>query len=145
VVILINLKFGTITHGFIFFTLQIALLSCHVSIRFFYRGWYAIETILLLNHKKSEMICNGQFTPWPLPMVQLSWSNFFKKNKNYKAFGSLTRCKPNVDQEEWPCTKKWMCWLFEYMSKMNNFARKKNKIKQGLIILLFSLLFTSLM
>ena len=23
-----------------------------------------------------------------------------------KAFGPLTRCKPNVDQEEWPCTKK---------------------------------------
>jgi hypothetical protein len=46
---------------------------------------------------------------WPFSMVQLSWSDFCKKSI-YKAFGPFTRCHPNVDQEEWPCTKKWMCW-----------------------------------
>ena len=49
------------------------------------------------------------------------WSNFHgpisKKKSIYKAFGPLTRCKSNVDQEESPCTKKWMCWFFYYMPK----------------------------
>ena len=29
----------------------------------------------------------------------------------------LTRCNSNVDQEEWPCTKKWMFLVFLYMPK----------------------------
>jgi hypothetical protein len=48
---------------------------------------------------------------WPFSLVQLLCSNFFKI-PIYKAFGPLTKCNPNVDQEEWPCTKKWMCWFF---------------------------------
>ena len=52
----------------------------------------------------------GRFTPWtvksdhgrwPFPMVRFdgptSMGRFLKKTI-YKAFGSLTRCKPNVDQ-----------------------------------------------
>ena len=42
---------------------------------------------------------------------------WFLKKLVYKAFGPLTRCKPNVDQEEWPCTKKWMCSFFKYLRK----------------------------
>ena len=48
--------------------------------------------------------------PWSHFIVTLPWFNFFKCI--LKAFGPLTRCKPNVDQEKWPCTEKWMCWFF---------------------------------
>ena len=41
----------------------------------------------------------------------------FLKKSIYKAFGPLTRCKPNGDKEEWPCTKKWMWYFFQYMLK----------------------------
>ena len=58
-------------------------------------------------------------------MVQLdgliSFKNFIKKKTIYKVFGPLTRCKLNVDQEEWPCTQKWMCFFNIYMLKKGNF------------------------
>jgi hypothetical protein len=66
----------------------------------------------------------GQFTPWTISltmekwhfsmvwyMVQLPWSGILRKN-NVESLWAFNRCKPNVDQEEWPCTKKWMCWSF---------------------------------
>jgi hypothetical protein len=28
-----------------------------------------------------------------------------------------------VDQEEWPCIKKWMCWFFYYIPKNNNVGK----------------------
>ena len=35
---------------------------------------------------------------------------WFVKTPIHKAFGPLSRCRPNEDQEEWqPCTKKWTC------------------------------------
>ena len=45
--------------------------------------------------------------PWSRTMEDgiFPWSNFLKKSI-CKAFGTLTRCKLSVDQEEWPCTKK---------------------------------------
>ena len=30
----------------------------------------------------------------------------------FMVHGLFTRCKPNVDHDEWPCTKKWRCWFF---------------------------------
>ena len=67
-------------------------------------------------------------------MVQLPWPNFFKIN--FESFGLLTRCKPNVDQEERPCTKKWKCWYF--FSKLCPKKRIYKK-KLSLLILLYSL------
>ena len=43
------------------------------------------------------------------------WSHFhcqFYEKYNYKAFGPLTRCKQDVNQVKWPCTKKWTCSFF---------------------------------
>ena len=48
-------------------------------------------------------------------MVQHAWSDFFKSI--YKAFGPLTRCKPNVDQKEWPCTKSERANFFNICPK----------------------------
>ena len=42
--------------------------------------------------------------PWK--MVQLLEKSI------YKAFGPLTRCKPNVDQEEWSCIRKVNEFIF---------------------------------
>ena len=45
---------------------------------------------------------------------------FFKKS-TYKAFGPLNQI---LDQEEWPCTKKWMSWIFWYGSKKGSLGKK---------------------
>ena len=42
---------------------------------------------------------------WSNLMDQLPWSDFLK-NQLRKPFGPLTTCKPNVHQEEWPCTRR---------------------------------------
>ena len=44
--------------------------------------------------------------PWKMALLHgpTSMVHFLKK-PIYKAFGPLARCKLNVDQEEWPCTK----------------------------------------
>ena len=54
-----------------------------------------------LHHRPWSRTMEDGLFPWSDLMVQLSWSSFLNK-----AFGSLIRCKLNVDQEEWPCTKK---------------------------------------
>ena len=44
----------------------------------------------------------------------------------HKAFGPLTRCKPKMDQEEWPCTKKTNVLIFFwYMPKKGSFEKIK--------------------
>ena len=43
------------------------------------------------------------------PWSQLPWSHL--KKIKLQTFWPLTRCKLIVDQEEWPCIKKWMCWF----------------------------------
>ena len=54
----------------------------------------------------SHTMGGGLFS-WSGLMVQLPWSESdFLKKTLYKACGPLIRCKPNVDQEERPCTKK---------------------------------------
>ena len=84
----------------------------------------------------SQTVENGHFS-----LVQLPWSDFLR-NSIYKAFGLLTRCKLNVDQEEWPCTQKWTCYFFSYMSQKGSFAiyEKKRKEKTSLTILLSSMI-----
>ena len=66
---------------------------------------------------------------WSEFMVQLLWFNSLKKI-NFKSLGSLTRCKSNLDQEEWPCTKKWMCWFFynKYIPKKGIFEKNSSLI-----------------
>ena len=45
--------------------------------------------------------------PWSGTMEDgLFFIVWFLKKSNYKAYGTLTKCKPNVDQEEWPCIRK---------------------------------------
>ena len=56
---------------------KIALQIKHMS-----KGWFTPWT---------EKLDHGR---WPFP-----WSSFFKETI-YKAFGPLTRCKPNVNHEE---------------------------------------------
>ena len=54
------------------------------------------------------------------------WPNLRKKYKyESKASGPLTGCKPNVDQEEWPCTQKWMCWFFLNICPKSAILKKK--------------------
>ena len=71
-------------------------------------------------------------------MVYISWFEFLKK-MIYKAVGPLTSWKLNVDQEEWPCGKKWLCWVFKYKPKKGNFGKK-----WSLTILLTSFAYTCL-
>ena len=67
--------------------------------------------------------------PWSRTMKEglLPWSNFHglvSLKIILQSFGTFTRCKLNVDQEEWPSIKKGMVYLFSsfyrYMSKKNN-------------------------
>ena len=80
--------------------------------------------------------------PWKMALFHglTWWSNFHDpiclKNPVYKAFEPLTRCKPNVDQEEWPCTKKWMCLLFDT-------CPKRVVLKEKIQVWLFSCLLLS--
>ena len=59
----------------------------------------------------------------------------------YKAIGLLTKCKPNVDQEKWPCGKKWMCWVFLIHAQKGQFWRKKLKFDYFLVFSWASLVF----
>ena len=54
-------------------------------------------------------------------MVYISWSEFLR-NWFTKSLGPFTRCKLNVDQEEWPCGKKWM-FFFNTCSKRAIFEK----------------------
>ena len=57
----------------------------------------------------------------PMSYGFFSWSHFHGSIPEKCIFRSpwvpLTRCKPNVNQEEWPHIQKWMCWFFLFMSK----------------------------
>ena len=45
----------------------------------------------------------------------------------YNDFGPLTKYKLNVDQEKWPCTKKFTSQFFYDMPKKSSFEEKKFK------------------
>ena len=58
---------------------------------------------------------------WSEFMVQLPWSDFLKKK-----FGkpwALSGCKLSADEEEWPCTKKWMWCFFNTCSKRKDLKK----------------------
>jgi hypothetical protein len=47
-----------------------------------------------------------------------SWSNFhgpISYKIHLQSLWALTRWKPNVNQGEWPCIKKWMWWFFNHL------------------------------
>ena len=86
----------------------------HVLVQFisstFWRTFltHFLGTDYIMDHE--VVSCQRAFSHGHASMVQF-----------FKAFGPFTRCKPNVDQEKWPCTQKWMCWIFYYMSKKDDF------------------------
>jgi len=54
--------------------------------------------------------------PWKMVFLNgpSSWSNFHVStslNISFQILGPHTRCKPNVDQEEWTCINRWMWWF----------------------------------
>ena len=68
------------------------------------------------------------------------WSNFSRK-LIYKAFGPLIKCKPNVDQEEWPCTKIECVEFFRICTKHEVLEEKKFKFDHYLVFSCLHLLF----
>ena len=66
---------------------------------------------------------NGLFQQFEF-MVQLPWSDFLKIS--FEILRPITRCKPNVDQEELPCTKKWMCIFFIIHAQKCSFEKKNS-------------------
>ena len=56
--------------------------------------------------------------------------------------GPVTRCKPNADQEEWPCTIKWMCWIFLVHAQKGQF-RENFRFDHFLVYSWVSLVITS--
>ena len=59
-----------------------------------------------MNHK--VLPCQMAFFHGHTSMVR------FMNEHHFKAF----RCEENMDQEEWPCTKEWMCWFFNVSPNM---------------------------
>lgn len=76
----------------------------------------------------------GLFTSWTLKLSHVKGFFFpchpsvvwFLENTIFKAFGFMTRCTLNVDQEKQLCTKKkWMCRVFSLLNvclKHDNFG-----------------------
>jgi len=77
---------------------------------------------------------------WPLSMVWVHGpDSMVRLHKIYifESLGPLTWCKSNVDQEEWPCTKKWMCWFLIHAQK--GWFIKQNQVWPFSCLLLSSL------
>ena len=64
--------------------------------------------------------------PWKMVVLVVQVYGPTSYKINFESFGPLTRCKPNVDQEQWPCTKKWMCWFFFKHDLKGYFPKEKN-------------------
>ena len=85
-----------------------------------------------LHHRPWSQIMEDDLFLWYDLAGQLSWSDFL--TINLQSLWVFTRCKPNVDQEEWPCTEKWMCWIFGHMPKKRQyFFWKKIKFDHSLV------------
>ena len=77
---------------------------------------------------------NHEIEPWKMAFFHgPTFVIRFLKTTIYKTFGPLTKCKPNVDQEEWPC------WIFKYMPKM--LVLKRIKFDHSLVFPCLHLLF----
>ena len=66
------------------------------------------------------------------------WSKFIYDFLKKQILIQFTRCKLYLVREEWPCTKKWMCWFFFNMPKM--VVLKKFKFDHFLLFFWASLL-----
>ena len=82
--------------------------------------WHLRNTKLLLkgclHHGPWSCSMSHGIFPWPC------FYGLIVNEHTFKAFGSMTRCKLNMDQEKWPCTKTWMCYFSKHMSKKGNFG-----------------------
>ena len=59
--------------------------------------------------------------PWKMAFFHGPTSMvWFLKKSIYKAFVSLTRCKPNVDQVEWPCARSECADFFHICPKIKD-------------------------
>ena len=124
-------------------------LSIYLSV---YMGVYFIATHAL--HLQPVYIMDDEVGPWKVDFIHWPWSWAMEDGhfpwsdlmvwifvkSNFKTFGPLTGCTPNVDQEEWPCTKKWMCRFFKYICSKREVL---NKIKYLLSCLLLSKFYVS--
>jgi hypothetical protein len=79
----------------------------------------------------------GRLTPWIMKSDQPSTVQL-SKTINYEVYGPLTRCKLDVDQDEWPCVKEVNVLLWKKVKKGQLLKGGK---KSGLTILLSSLVF----
>ena len=79
---------------------------------------------------------DGLFS-WSDLTVQHPWSSFLK-NQFYTAFGPLTRCRPNLDQEEWPCTKSECADIFNICPKKAVLENKQFQVWPFFYLLLSS-------
>ena len=77
------------------------------------------------SYSRSVYTMDDEVGPWkraffngPTFMIRLL-------KKSILNLGPLTKCKANVDQEEWPCTKKWMCIIFLIYAQKGHFWKKK--------------------
>ena len=80
--------------------------------------------------------------PWKMAFFHslTSWSNFhgpISYKINLQSLWALTKCKPNVNQREWPCTKKWMFWFFNHLCPKRAILKRIS----SLTILLSSIIF----
>ena len=101
------------------------LSSCHLMIAkqlMLDWWWMCIKNVALeiMTQFLQVFLHEGLFTSWTTKLSHVIGFLFMvtlngpisKKNCTLKAFGPLTRCKPGMNKEKWPCTKKCMCWIF---------------------------------
>ena len=93
-----------------------------------------------LHHGPWSRTMEDGLSSWFDLLVQLPWSDFLK-HLFTKFLVPLTRCNLNVDQEEWPCTKKQMC-CYIHTFKNGSFEKIKIKFDHYFVFSCFHLLFS---
>ena len=90
-----------------FFVVRI---SIHDTVQFIKKSLYK-SLRAKLYHKPWIRTTNHEVGPWKMAFFHgLTFMVCFHKRSIHKAFGALSRCKSNVDQEEWPwIIKKMYC------------------------------------
>ena len=94
--------------------------SCHFIIDKVFKWWSrsSLEpswgVVYIMDHK--VVPCQMEFFSRSHFMARLLWSKSMKIAHS-KVFRTLTKCKSNVDQEEWPCTKSGFVDFSSYVQK----------------------------
>jgi hypothetical protein len=97
--------------------------------------YHATQRLHQTQKNKRTVRAGLHYGPWHRTMEDglCQWSKFMVRlngptleKNSFKSLGPLTRCKLNVDQKEWPCSKKWRCWFFWYMPKKGNFGENSS-------------------